>query len=87
MTFEFEGHIKFLTKKYIFWVPIWIFYFPKTKNIALLKQENVFFHIIFNNKYTSYIFIALPICEGLPGGVHVPLFPESNTQCSLVPRK
>ena len=65
MTFEFESHIKFLIKKNIFWVPIWIFYFPKTKNIALLKQENEIFNIIFNNKYTSYIFIALPICAFL----------------------
>ena len=65
VTFELEGHNKFLTKNYIFWLPFLIFYFPKTKNIVLLKQENVFFHIIFNNKYTSRIFTASPICEFL----------------------
>ena len=30
-----------------------------------MKQVNVFFHIIFNNKYTSSILIALPICAFL----------------------
>ena len=65
MTFESEGYVKFVTKNNIFWESIWFFDFAKTKKIALLKQEKVFFDIIFYNKYTSSIFNALPICAFL----------------------
>ena len=65
VTFELEDHNMFLTKKIFFCCHFYFFYFCKTKNIALLKQGNVFFHNIFNNKYTSSILIALPICAFL----------------------
>ena len=65
MTFEFEGYIMFVTKKYLFGGSIFYFYFAKTKKIALLKQGKVFLHIIFNNKNSSSIFNALTICAFL----------------------
>ena len=65
MTFKLEGFIRFVTQNNHFLGSILFSYFAKTKKIVTLKQKKVFFQIMLNNKYTRYIFNALPICAFL----------------------